>query len=790
MFWLLEQLGFNTSGFNEWTLDLAGNAGSWLFLLFVVLLGGAITAHVVQLRGRRQSRFRLTSLLVLRLAALGVPALLFLQPQLELLKTVPIRTQVLVGVDQTASMAIADADEGATRAQAVGKLFSRTDPWQEIEENHEVRYFTFAGRGEDYTRREVSREAVGAGIEPSGGATDLAAALEDLARISREKATAGVLLISDGADVAALGDLEGDPGALREFIERNALMPGAPLSTAVVGGESEFPDLAVRELIADEYGFIRNQVGVTVRLASQSIDARQVPVSIRLEGDVVASATATLPHEGGSSTVELSFLPTRVGEFVYTVEVPVLAGEKLTENNRKQFKIKIIRDKVRVLHVVGRPSWDVRFLRRTLKEDPNIDLVSFMILRELVHIPFREQELSLIPFPTDEIFDHKLHTFDLVIFQNFQYMPRYGINVRHLQNIRDFVIRDGGGFVMIGGEQSFGAGNYIATPIEDILPVSLRYSTSLLDEGESVVSGRFSPTLPEGGALHPITRFQFDPGRSSEIWNQLPPLDGMNRTGDLTPGAVALLIHPKLRTPGGRPAPVVAAGSMGKGRSLAIATDSTWYWHFPPVEGGGTNEAYLAFWREAIRWLTRDPALKQLNVSTDRARYRTGEETRISVSVLDPGYKPVKDAEVRVMVRDLSGKGVCTSLANPVGEGQYETTCPVSGNGYLEVQASARKNNQPLGSDIVYIEVVAASREFERTTPNAVLMELLAELGQGSVLQLVKGKLSDEPRIASEKAYRVLGSRRLDLWDTPLALGLVLGLLSTEWWLRRRWGFA
>ncbi|MEW6775018.1 MAG: hypothetical protein AB1405_01870 [Bdellovibrionota bacterium] len=782
-------LGIDTHGYDRWVFRLDGAAGEWLFILLALLLAASAGISFWHLRGR-QRLVRRVVLLGLRWALLALLLVLFLEPELELLKTVPIRSQVLVAIDRTPSMTIPDAADGEERRKAVASALGEKSPWEEIEKDHDVRYLLFTGKGADYERAESARPAVSQGYEAEGSETDLSAALADLSKLSRERATAGVVLVTDGADLGALSELHGDPGQLASFLKRNDLLPAAPLSTVRVGGENAFPDLAIRRVIADEYGFIRNQVDVKVELSARGIGGKSVPITIRQGSEVLASARVELPASGGTVEAKLGFSPTRVGEFVYTVEVPVLTGERLPGNNRKDFKIKIIRDKVRVLHVVGRPSWDEQFLRRTLKQDPNIDLVSFMILRELVPIPFTEDELSLIPFPTDEIFNKKLHTFDLVIFQNFQYVPAYGILPIHLSNIRDFVVRDGGGFVMLGGEQSFSAGNYTGTPIEDILPVSLRYAGSLLEAGKGISYERFAPKPSAAGRLHPLMRLHLDPQRSSEIWASLPPLDGMNRVGDLSAGAVALLTHPSLRTPTGQPAPVVSAASVGKGRSLAIAADTTWYWSYFPVDAGGTNEAYLSFWREAIRWLTKDPALKQLNVTTDRSRYRPGEEMHVEVGVLSPEYSPVSDADVKVQAKSMSGEVVCQEKARSLGEGRYETRCKASGAGYLEIQAEAFRGGISLGTDSAYVEVVAESREFERTEPDGELLSLLADLGNGVSLSITDGKLSGSPKLKDEQAYKVLGSHEVSLWDTPIALVLALVLAILEWWLRRRWGLA
>ena len=125
--------------------------------------------------------------------------------------------------------------------------------------------------------------------------------------------------------------------------------------------------------------------------------------------------------------VSFDWLPDHPGTFVFRISTPVLGGEALTGNNEQTFTVKVIRDRVRVLHLCGRPSWDQRFLRAMLRRDPNVDLVSFFILRtETDEQPWNREELSLIPFPTYEIFEEQLRSFDLVIFQNFNFAP-YGV---------------------------------------------------------------------------------------------------------------------------------------------------------------------------------------------------------------------------------------------------------------------------------------------------------------------------------------------------------------------------
>src|SRR5919109_43471 len=131
-----------------------------------------------------------------------------------------------------------------------------------------------------------------------------------------------------------------------------------------------------------------------------------------------------------------------------------------------------------------------------LKSNPNVDLISFFILRTQDSISLvPNDEMSLIPFPTRELFEHQLPSFDLIILQNFEYLP-YGIG-DYLENIRSYV-EGGGGLAMLGGSTSFSSGGYYGTPVADALPVEL-YGP--FDSGPILDTGKFSPVLTPAGQV-------------------------------------------------------------------------------------------------------------------------------------------------------------------------------------------------------------------------------------------------------------------------------------------------
>ena len=241
-------------------------------------------------------------------------------------------------------------------------------------------------------------------------------------------------------------------------------------------------------------------------------------MTLERDGRPIASRGVVLRGDHSEEKIAFDWLPDHPGNFVFRISTPVLGGEALASNNEQTFTLKVIRDRVRVLHLSGRPSWDERFLRAMLRRDPNVDLVSFFILRtESDEQPWNRNDLSLIPFPTYEIFEEQLRSFDLVIFQNFNFAP-YGVEP-FLPGVRDYV-EGGGALAMIGGDLSFASGGYGATALRDVLPVELpTIAPAMAGAADpTITSDTFRPKLTPEGRTHPVTSLLLDPRENEQRW--------------------------------------------------------------------------------------------------------------------------------------------------------------------------------------------------------------------------------------------------------------------------------
>ena len=204
-----------------------------------------------------------------------------------------------------------------------------------------------------------------------------------------------VVLISDGIDTGRIGE-----GPL-DATTRNAIAgAGRRRCIPSASASSSLRDVSVAAVLADEFAFVRTPVTVEAVIRQHGLPDRQIELTLSRDGRPIATRSVILRGDHSEERVSFDWLPDHPGNFVFQIATPVLAGEALSSNNSQVFTVKVIRDRVRVLHLCGRPSWDQRFLRAMLRRDPNVDLVSFFILRtETDEQPWNRNELSLIPFP-------------------------------------------------------------------------------------------------------------------------------------------------------------------------------------------------------------------------------------------------------------------------------------------------------------------------------------------------------------------------------------------------------
>lgn len=775
-----------------WTDYNAGDLlwlGDWggVWVLGLLALGVVVMAlSAYDLRPMPPARRR--TLLALRASVYVLAVLMLLEPALDLKNITKVKNEVVVLVDKSRSMELPAASGEGRREELAAQALPGFAGL--IERTRGEHTFTFMGYGGE--ELEVgSPEELGASAS-EGATSDLLGALEAVRERYAGKELGGVVVMGDGIDTGALGRRTRRGEELDETSRAALEALGAPVNTVSTGRAEGLRDVAVARVLHDDFAFVHNSVTVEAQIQTIGVEeGTALTVELRREGALVATRQVVVSGEEARREVTFEFVPKRIGKEIYTVSVPELVGEALTENNAGHFLLKVIRDKVRVLQVVGRPSWDERFLRRLLKKDPNVDLISFFILRTNSNVQtVPQQELSLIPFPTRELFDSELGSFDLVILQNFNYGP-YDMR-QYLPRIREFVREQGGGLAMIGGDLSFASGGYEGTPVEELLPVELppgRRAEELID------LGAFRPELTDAGQRHPITQLAFDPETNREIWAGLPEQHGTNIVEGIKAWGTPLLVHPRLRKRG-EPMPVLTVGESGRGRVMAWTTDNTWRWGFESLGSGGTPREYQTFWNGAIRWLIKDPELKLVKVELGEDLFAPGEEVPVVVRVSRPDYAPAvgKKGTLVVTYRGLDqlvgGEGSRERVLEQefeTGEtGQASVTLKVDRPGVYEVDARVEGEAGEL-RDQDTILVVEDVEEWRDIIPREELLASMAR-ASGGAHQVAERFSAGALELEEPRAVKINRRKVIQLWDSFAVFVVLLALLGTEWTLRRRWG--
>jgi len=665
------------------------------------------------------------------------------------------RPHVAILLDGSWSMNL-PADTGDnSRAQYVRDFFKKhRDFFSELESRSAVSYFVF-----DEGLYPVSPELIDE-FKPYGRCTSIAKALLELER--RPQRIDSVILFSDGAS---------NCGSLSE--DKDSLLKGAfntKVNTVGTVLLDDVKDIWVDAVRVSDIAFVRYPLSLNVVIRSIGIGSITVPVTLS-EGSRILAVKYVSLDSSNPLGVEVGFevRPDSVGRKVYTVSVPVISGELIKENNSSSFVVEAIIDRIRVLHIAGSPSWDVRFLRRALKRNPSVNLVAFFILREATDIVFASQnELSLIPFPVDEIFDKGLKDFDVVIFQNFDFRP-YGIYGYHLKKLRDYVAKDGGGFVLIGGESGFFRG-YETEPVSDLIPVKVDglFQEKVTRDGSKV-------RLTEVGRKHPVTRILVNEEENQKQWERLPSLDTLSRVEGLKPDALSLV-----ETSQGDP--VLVLSKVGSGKVATFLSDSLWKWSFVHGGEGDLYPYYESLWNRLLLWMVGDPSLKDLRVKTDRGVYNPGEYAKIEA--WEQAYDEADSKPVAYVTRP-DGSTLEVELAKG-GEGRFESEVKVYGYGVYRVRVQG--NSEP-GSDRVDETLFIVSPPVKEIRGPNVDIGLLREISKKTGGRFITIKDNPKELGISLKPKRVItGSREVRIWDSPWVFICLVLLVSSEWVLRRTWG--
>jgi uncharacterized membrane protein len=662
-------------------------------------------------------------------------------------------------VDTSRSMSIQDAD-GQRRIDRARELLSG-EILPALEEDFAVDVLAF---GDGVYEAAVDR------LDATARRSDLAGALAEVRERYRGRPVTGILLLSDGGDTSGEAEAAiagaGQSGAVPIF----ALGVGSP----TVGQDREVIGVTAAETVLDD-----SRVELAVSAVSHGDGGRPFELRLLENGRPIEVRRVTPAGDGVPVREVFHASPPRDAATVYTVEIPVAAGERVPENNARSVLVRPPDRPRRVLLVEGAPGFEHAFIKRALAQDRGLDVDAAVRhgRNEQGQDTFYIQAASdrgrslETGFPTSR---ETLFVYDAVVLANVEGRQ---LGSARLELLRAFVAERGGGMLVLGA-QSFLNQGLLGTPVEDVLPLDLSGRSTAVLQAAAVkgVKGLNRVALTGAGAVHPVMQLGAGIEETAERWDAMPPLAAIAPLGGPKPGASVLALT---AGPGGAPRALVAVQRFGEGRSMAFTGEATWRWR---MLRPSTDRSFDRFWRQAIRWLAL-PAADPIAIDVP-AGGAPGDTLPLSVRVRNAAFAPERDATVDVQVTAPDGR-LETVRAADTDRGFVARFRPEQ-PGVYRVHAEARRGQARLGTASTSVLVGGADLEMTDPRLNAELLERLAFASGGRVIAP-----GEAPALAAALRDAIpaatLAARR-DLWHNAWSLLAIVALLGTEWVLRRRWG--
>jgi hypothetical protein len=470
-----------------------------------------------------------------------------------------------------------------------------------------------------------------------GGSTDLSTALDQVAKRAEELAPDWIWLVSDGGTTL--------PSQLPEVLQNT------PLWLSAWKDLPQDPDVAIESCKTDPVWYSRSEAPLAINVTRSSPQApNRVDLLVKMDGRLAATVVAEFKPNELRTQVQTQLKAEHLGSVVIEMSIAEGQGGSIAENDHLLHVNRILRDRVRILRVVGRPNWSAKFLRDQLVQREDVDLVDFHILRSMRdRVMATTEELALIPFPVDELFVDNIDSFDLIIWQNFDHENYPFFKEEFLRNIAK-TVESGCGLWLWNGSMPW---NLEEGPLSILAPVANRGDKALRVEGQwNCPAEEFMAPL-FGSALRSL-------GPSS--LNIFPgPLQKDARV------VMALGDHP-----------VMAIKSFGRGRVLQLCSDELWNWGFHPKKG--LEDFYSTMIQRSLMWLQHDPAMERREFQLP-SQIRGGELVEVEL------FEPLPQATTLVW-KNLEGEILLNSEV-PAGQMKFKVKTPKQ-NGVVQVGIEGR----------------------------------------------------------------------------------------------------
>jgi hypothetical protein len=711
---------------------LFANPWPWWLALPVVIALAVLLGWLYQRERRQVSTATGWLLTALRVAlALMLFATLF-EPIFSMQITQTRHDRLLLMVDESLSMTIQDDDKGPTRAEQVRQVLN-AGLLKKMQTGSQLSAHRVTSTATTFD------PALPWGV-PDGDSTDLGRPIMTTVNELGAEPIGAVVLISDGGHNRGPNPLH----MAARLAERKI-----KLHTIGVGPTSPPKDVSVAEVATTGLVFAGDQATAMVTLATSGYRGRPIPVRVLQQGKVVGGAALTPSTDSGRDTVAVSFVPEGEGGQALRVEAGAQPDEKNRDNNARDFRVQVLKDKLKVLFVESDPRWEFRYLKNDLLRDKAVSLGTIL---------FSEPSHPALPASRQDWFKNAIVILGDVTPQQ--------LGPEAEQQLESFVADNGGALIVIAGQRAMPAA-WRGRRMADLLPV--------IGASETKETGELKIQLTPASRESPLTRLSPDPADNEKLWASLPAFHWQAPLASVKPGAEVLLAT--------QDAPLLVTQYYGIGKVLFMGSDGTWRWRYKVAD-----EYFHRFWGQIIRWAARSIFTardEHVMIGTRQDEFFEGDAASVEARVLGPDFTTLNDAPVTAVI---------SQAGQPIRRTRMDY---VVGTGGLYRAAIA---DLPAGEYTLQLEVPALTPPLSKAAASFVvrkrpMLEMLDTAMNEELLKQMAGmtggkyyRLADAPKLADELKsleHRERVAREIELWDSPWWFALFAALIITEWAVRK-----
>jgi uncharacterized membrane protein len=737
-------------------LVLLGSWPGWILLLLIVAsvagLGWLIWRSLPEAAPKMQT-WRAGVVWALQSLLVALVLVLLWQPAITVAELKSQQNMIAVLVDDSRSMAIADsgADGKTTRESAVVRSLN-----DGILAGLQRRFQTRVYRLDNGITRIEKVD----GMQPTASATHINDGLKQLVTETADQPVGAVVLLSDGSENGGGVDLE-TISALRNR--------RLPVHTVGFGREQAGHDVEVDDVSVASRALADSRMKATVSFHQRGYAGGKTTLVVKDGDKALASKDVTLGADGVIQMETMFFNAGTAGVKRVQFSLEPLGGEENLANNATARLVSVSGDRRRILYVEGEPRWEYKFIRRAAEDDHSMQIVSMLrttenkIYRQGISDP--NELADGFPVKAEDLFGY-----DGIIIGSVEagyFTPR------QQELLREFVDRRGGGLLFLGGRFALADGGWGASSVSELVPTFLPNVKNTFHRDPATAQ------LTSAGADSVVTRLLDDPAKNVERWKKLPYMMDYQDAGNPKPGATVLAEM----NVGRAKLPLLVTQNYGRGRTAVMATSGTWRWQMSQALGDPTHDM---FWQQLLRWVAADSP-GRVAAAMPVQRLMDDGHAKLTAMVRDKEYMPAPDARVVAHVIEPEGASALVDM-HPVPDnaGRFEAEWTAEKPGSYVVEVTAGRGADELGRDVVTFERTDGVAESFHTEQNRELLEKLSAQTGGRYWKT--DELGRLPRDISYSEAGISVRDTKELWNMPIVFLALLGLMSGQWLLRRKWG--